>query len=74
MFNLDLEIRVWMFSYYSICKTNLVLQTPNKQCNSSVMASLLIIFVNDVDVFYSLFLHVIIIKGHVGPMQQITCN
>ena len=27
-----------------------------------------------VDVFYSLFFHVIIIKGHVGPMQQIDCN
>ena len=30
MFSSDLEIRVWIFSYYSICKTNPVLQTPNK--------------------------------------------
>ena len=30
MFNSDLEIWIWMFSYYSICKTNPVLQTPNK--------------------------------------------
>ena len=39
MFNSDLEIRVWIFSYYSICETNPVLRTPNKQVNSSVMAS-----------------------------------
>ena len=30
MFNADLDIRVWMFLYYSICKTNPALQTPNK--------------------------------------------
>ena len=51
MFNSDLEIRVWLFLYNSMYETNPVLQTPNKQCNSSVMANLLIIFVNNVDVY-----------------------
>ena len=30
IFNSDLEISVWIFLYYSICKTKPVLQAPNK--------------------------------------------
>ena len=30
--------------------------------------------VDEVDVFYSLFLHVINFKGHVGPMHKFVCN
>ena len=40
IFNSNLENRVWMSLSYSMHETNHVLQTPNKQVNSSVMAVL----------------------------------
>ena len=50
MFNSDLEIRVWIFSYYSICETNPILQTPNKLVIPLDGQFLLIICGHDVDV------------------------
>ena len=75
MFNSELRIRVWMFLSYSMHETNSILQTSNKLKYPSVMASFFNNFVGMMWIFfYSLFFHVVIIKGHVGSMHKFVCN
>ena len=64
-----------MFLSYYMYETNLVLQTPIKLKISLYDGQpFLIFYVDEVDVFYSLFLYVINFKGHVGPMHKLVCN